>query len=94
MVLEAVVESIAHPLIGRGSQMAVAIDEKHNLREVEFLGKQMQERYSGNSATAAEQLDCQQQLRLELVHNVDPIPLTGDLDSGLVDGDPRRCRCR
>ncbi|ELY55783.1 hypothetical protein C492_15026 [Natronococcus jeotgali DSM 18795] len=52
-----IVELTAQIVTTEGSQIAVVIDEKHRLREIEFLGESMEERNSWIGAASSEHCD-------------------------------------
>jgi len=80
--------------LSKGSLIAEAIDEKHGLGEVVFLGESMKERSSWICPVRSEQIDTQNQLGVEVYCSVQRRPLAIDLDSGFVYGDPLRLRLR
>ncbi len=87
-VLLCVAEPTAQPNSKEGSPIAVAINEKHSVREIVFLGQSRQKRSRRISAMPIKHFDSEQQLCFGVYRSVHPRPLTIDFDSGFVDRDP------
>jgi len=100
VVSQGTVKLTAQSQSGKGSQVAVAIDQKLGVRETMVLGKSMEECCGRISPMMAEQLDVQQEFRLDINCSVDPVPLATDLDSSFHQQQPAmavlsvECRCR
>ncbi len=88
-----VVEPTAQPDSKEGSPISIAINEKHGVREIVFLGQSRQKRSCRISAMPIKHFDIKQQFCFGVYCIVHPRPLAVDFDSGFVHCDPRR-RCR
>ncbi len=89
-----VVEPTAQPNSKEGSPIAVAINEKHGVRETVFLGQSRQKHSRLISAMPIKHVDSEQQFCFSIYCSVHPKPLAVNLDSGFVYRDPRRRRRR
>ncbi len=89
-----IVSPTVQPQPRKGSPIAKLIDEKHRFGEIVFLADPMQERSCRIGAVTAEQMGVKNQLCVEVYCSVQPRPLAVNLDSGLVNRDPRGLRPR
>jgi co-chaperonin GroES (HSP10) len=76
-----IITPTAESYSSKGSLIAEAIDEKHGLREVVFLGESMQKRSSWISAVRSEQIDTQNQLGVEVYCSIQSRPLAINFDT-------------
>ncbi|GKZ15245.1 hypothetical protein HAL_31260 [Haladaptatus sp. T7] len=88
-----IVKVTAQPNSKEGSPIAVAINEKHRVREIVFLGHSRQKRSRLISPMPIKHCDIEQQFCFGVYCSVCPRLSAVEFDSGFVDRDPRR-RCR
>ena len=92
--LDVIPPAVLHPTAqsqtGQSGPVAEAVEQQFRPREVVALSETRQERRRGVDPASAEQLDVQDQQRIEVNRGVTPPPLCADLNCGLVDCNPPR----